>query len=196
MTILDGLRQATHTAHLALETQLGLPQRLTSCDDYIRILARFYGIYMPLETSMRTQPAWPLVGEALAPRLKTALLAKDLQVYGMGLELIARCDALPDVSNEARLLGCAYVLEGATLGGQIILRGLGRLGVDAERGGSFFGSYGRQVGPMWKQFRAVLSERLVRDEQQHDAIAAAQETFLCFAAWFAQCEEVHDHSAA
>jgi heme oxygenase len=45
---------------------------------------------------------------------------------------------LPDIEDWPRMLGCLYVLEGATLGGQIISRHLQRtLHIDAINGAAF-----------------------------------------------------------
>lgn len=91
------------------------------------------------------------------------------------------CPGFPLLDTIPRALGCAYVLEGATLGGAVILRHLGRtLGVTRERGGAFFGSYGSASGPMWKEFCGALA---ACDEPAEPAVAAARETFATLDGW-------------
>jgi heme oxygenase len=76
-----------------------------------------------------------------------------------------------------------YVTEGATLGGQIISRHLEQtLGLSARRGAAFFGSYGLQVGAMWRTFCAILQTQTPVD-QEDAAIAAARQTFIAIHQW-------------
>ena len=56
-------------------------------------------------------------------------------------------------------IGCLYVLEGSTLGGQFILRALQeRLGLSPDREARFFASYGKHVGSMWKSFGSFAEQ--------------------------------------
>jgi heme oxygenase len=62
------------------------------------------------------------------------------------------------VPTLAHALGLLYVLEGATLGGQLLRRRLGpALGLTEERGLAFFTAYGAEVGPMWRAFADALA---------------------------------------
>ena len=81
-----------------------------------------------------------------------------------------------------------YVLEGATLGGQVICRQLGpRLNLSADAGLSFYASYGELVGPRWKTFCALLTERAEGDPDPEAftaaAALAAQQMFRAFGRW-------------
>lgn len=55
-----------------------------------------------------------------------------------------------------------YVLEGSTLGGHVILRGLAARGV-TDAGLAFLDPYGAETGARWRGFLAVLA-REVRDD--------------------------------
>jgi heme oxygenase len=79
------------------------------------------------------------------------------------------------------------VLEGATLGGQIIDRHLRQsLGIEPATGGAFFHGYGAQVGPMWNRFREVVTDFATSDERQRAIVQSAQATFRSFDDWLAQ----------
>jgi heme oxygenase len=93
---------------------------------------------------------------------------------------------LPDISSAATGFGCLYVLEGATLGSQIIKRLLlQHLAISSENGGAFFNAYGDRVGDMWQVFRETVSQFSVAHPQTDDAIIkSAQETFVKLDAWF------------
>jgi heme oxygenase len=81
-------------------------------------------------------------------------------------------------------LGTAYVLEGATLGGQIITRHLQQeLGIQPECGGAFFHSYGASVAPMWREFVEVLNTYPATEDEQVALVASACETFSSLEAW-------------
>jgi heme oxygenase len=88
----------------------------------------------------------------------------------------------------ADALGCLYVLEGATLGGQLIGRQVQRqLGLRSEHGCAFFAGYGAdQTGPMWKAFsEAVDAYGSAQPAAQGAIVAAACDTFLRFEHWIA-----------
>ena len=77
-----------------------------------------------------------------------------------------------------------YVLEGATLGGQIISRHLQtQLGINEKSGCAFFGSYGQEVGPLWKSFIAVLSKYPKTQAQNEKIVQSACRTFQSFQDW-------------
>ena len=108
---------------------------------YRRLLARFYGFYTPAETSLcgvtNLQSAltdWP-------KRRKIEWLVKDLSALGFTGQQVADlplCSHLPALPGTAEALGCLYVLEGSTLGGQIIGRHLrATLQLEPDNGASF-----------------------------------------------------------
>ncbi len=120
-------------------------------------------------------------------RRKTPRLASDLMALGAAPDTLAalpHCRELPDVASSARLLGCLYVIEGATLGGQIITRHLQtHLGLTPVCGASFFHGYGEQTGSHWKAFGARVRDFVQRSGGAGEVIAAANQTFVTFEAW-------------
>ena len=84
--------------------------------------------------------------------------------------------------------GCMYVLEGATLGGQIIRRLLKeKLSITSANGGAFFSAYGDRVRVMWNEFREALSQFAISHPDESEAIvASASETFAKFDHWLRQ----------
>jgi heme oxygenase len=88
------------------------------------------------------------------------------------------CGDLPDVSHVSSAFGCLYVIEGSTLGGQIISRHLrARLNVTPQAGGLFFHGYGEETGAMWKAFCSTLGAHALTLENQDPIIDAALATF-------------------
>ena len=74
------------------------------------------------------------------------LLKRDLEKLSgedFEINLLEICRDLPLVETFAQTLGCPYVLEGATLGGQVVGRHLREnLNLSPENGAAFFNSYG------------------------------------------------------
>lgn len=187
--MLPRLKAATASAHARLERSVGVFERAATPERYVGLLARFYGIYAPLEACLAATADWPALGYDFAARCKTPLLERDLLALPGAegrLPRLPRCGALPDVSTLPRALGCLYVVEGSTLGGQVIARELlRRHGISPERGAAFFTSYAAAVGPRWRAFKGWTETlaRAMSDNEQAAMIAAATETFDRFSCW-------------
>jgi heme oxygenase len=184
--ILKRLKLATSACHAALEDQLPLMRSDLSREEYRQFVGRFFGFYAPLETLLMASNHWQLLAFDYAARQKTPRLVQDLVAMGASAAELAatpRCTNLPALTTPAQLLGCLYVIEGATLGGRIITRQLQtQLGLSPESGGAFFDGYGAQTGPHWKAFCTMLTNNA--DESRHGAIvASANRTFETLTHW-------------
>ena len=182
--LLTRLRTETHAEHTALDNALDLTGHALTIDRYRRTLERFYGYYRPLEASLDTVSGWAERGLDLAERRKTPLLAADLLALGVGPELPRSCDDVPRIDSLAAAFGIVYVIEGASLGGQLISRHIRQtLGVTLETGGLFFHGYGERTGVMWKGFRAAAVSFVTTPDEEALAIAAALQTFRTLRDW-------------
>jgi len=185
MGILERVRYETRHLHKTLENELPIMRADLQLSDYRRLLARFYGFYVPVEDALAgvldlefVLPDWP-------QRRKIDSLMKDLRALGFTPQEIAElplCVQLPAIPGVEEALGCLYVLEGSTLGGQIIGRHLqATLHIGLDNGASFFRSYGDRVGTMWKTFQEAL---LSRESEDHERmINAAIQTFESIHRW-------------
>ncbi|OWK38693.1 biliverdin-producing heme oxygenase [Fimbriiglobus ruber] len=183
--ILARLKQETQPQHEAVERRLGLFDHPPTRDSYRTLLRRFYGFHEPVEARIGGLADWSQLGFDFDRRRKAALLEQDLQALGdtrATLDALPRCPDLPDLSSVPRALGCLYVLEGSTLGGQYITRHLGKL-----PGGpfptAFFASYGDEVGAMWKAFGAFLTAYSQARADDDVIVASARDTFAALGAW-------------
>ena len=156
------LRQWTKDLHEATEAVIDLQASLVSPEMYAALLARFYGIHQPSESQLSRVSELNELGLNVPSRRKTPWIERDLQSLGWSDDAIGRVPTstdLPCLSNAAEALGAMYVLEGSTLGGQIIRREVEkRLGFTPHRGGAFFAGYG-DPGTREKrtQFTAALT---------------------------------------
>ncbi len=199
--LLPALREGTRDLHERIERRMDLAAHLASRDGYQTLLQRFYGFYTPLEAKLASREcaaAWTILGVSYLSRRKACLLGADLKALGSATDLsdLPQCPAslLPIPSSAAELIGCAYVMEGATLGGQVIGRILERtLGLrPGEPGAQFFYGYGPRTGAMWQQFRSAAEEFAAGEEAAYPgtgahvtqmAVAAARRTFAGMEAW-------------
>jgi heme oxygenase len=70
-------------------------------------------------------------------------------------------------------LGCMYVLEGSTLGSQILSRSFKeRFGIADHNGGAFFYGYGELTVSMWRRFGTELEKWFQEHESSGDEVVA------------------------
>ncbi|TRZ98546.1 MAG: hypothetical protein D4R84_03495 [Rhodocyclaceae bacterium] len=193
------LRTRTHAAHERLNqhplleglTQPGYPLR-----SYWLVLSACYHFYCAMESLIESASEQSKTGFDYVPRRKLGWLHQDLiDSFHIDPE-----DAFwrPTrefqpirIEDQADLVGALYVIEGATLGGQVISRHIqaGQLGVSAEHGGRFFHGYGEQTASRWNEFLSVAEQACPDAAQREKAARAAL-------AVFAEAEAVlNDYSA-
>ena len=193
--ILQKLKQQTRSYHEAIERDMHIADRIQSIEEYRVLLQKFWGFYDPIETLLAAMNEWNVLHFDFEQRRKAPLLLDDLQILG-GFDRrnqeLPRCTGIPQINTVVQALGCMYVLEGATLGGQIITRQIhGTLGFDEKHGCSFYSSYGHNVGPMWKAFGSFLDGYVASlpDDVENVLIESASETFLRLGKWILQGEQ-------
>lgn len=187
VSILERLKSGTRARHVALESRTVLLNKDLSLSNYSQCLQRFFGYYAPLEKRLLESPAWHEVGFVYENRYKTPQIEQDLLALGLtqnALKTIPQCNTLPELITTAQLFGCLYVLEGATLGGQIISKHLNAsLGLTPDFGCSFFAGYGKQTGSQWKAFGASLTAFATQASSDDEIIASANNTFQTLDCW-------------
>ena len=186
MSAIASMRAATWPSHQRLEKALDMGERLSNVDSYREYLERMWGFCAGLEQQLEPE----LVRHALpdyVSRRKLPLLGTDLTALGAdprSLTRLARCRALPACPDLAAAFGCAYVLEGATLGGRTMLPLIHkRLGLTPQHGAAFFASYGENVSAMWRVFGAAFDRWCSAPQREASAAAAALATFEALNAW-------------
>lgn len=187
--ILARLKAETAVWHDALERRVDIDGRLGSVPAYRSLLGRFLGFYEPVEALLRSVEGERGLPILLDGRWKTGRLISDLRALGSSADAITalpRCADLPSLITAAQAFGCLYVLEGATLGGQLISRHVRRrFGLGPAGGVAFFAGYGDRVGPMWRAFGAVLTDFSTRHACDDEIVRAAIDTFAAFEHWIA-----------
>lgn len=184
--LLEALRTGTGLLHVALEKRLPFFCASLDADWYRRLLEAYYGFYAPMESTLYNSGLIP-DGFDCVLRAKTPTLVCDLHALGLdapAINALPRCTHLPDLDTAAACLGVLYVLEGATLGGQVLRREMAlRLDVGADNGGAFLNVYGAETGRRWKDFLDYLGRLPLDALAKQHAVNAARSTFSGFEQW-------------
>jgi heme oxygenase len=178
--ILQALRLETRPAHDALE-QNAFSQHLTAGTiteaATAHFLAKMYGFLAPYEARLKAQnlgPEWET-----ATRQRAHLILQDLQQPAAALPI---CPDMPPLATWPQLLGTMYVVEGSTLGGQVISRQLAKANIPLR---SYFSGYGERTGSLWKAFCQLLNQEAT-PENQAELVQSASLTFQKLDAWLNQ----------
>jgi heme oxygenase (biliverdin-IX-beta and delta-forming) len=186
MSAISALRTATWSSHQRLEKRINFKARLATVGAYRQHLQGMWGFHAALEPRMASGG----LREHLADqevRRKLPLLERDLEALGADPDFastLPRCRSLPHCEDPASAFGCAYVLEGATLGGRSLLPLVeSRLGLTAETGAAYLASYGDAVEERWRAFGEALNNYC--SSERHIALAsvAAAATFSSLEVW-------------
>jgi len=158
-----------------VEAAADLPALERSTAAYARFLTVLHTVYAPLEQRLAAFAGWADVGLRLEPRRKAPLLAADLAALPStpptrttGLQL-----PLPESFGES--LGALYVLEGSTLGGQVIARRLAAAPRPLPT--RFVQAYGPRTGAMWRAFLDALHRHEARGGDGDEVVRGAAGVF-------------------
>src|SRR4029079_5048564 len=117
------LRHETAGLHRHLDHQLALLDPGLSIARYREVLQVFLGFYAPIEAGLAPLASSRGASLGFPLRARTELIERDLLALGASRRQVAelpRCSDLPRLLCLEDLAGCLYVLEGASLGGQVI----------------------------------------------------------------------------
>ncbi|NML63391.1 biliverdin-producing heme oxygenase [Massilia sp. RP-1-19] len=182
------LREETRLEHKSVEAACGLPGAVRHLSDYSSCLLDFYGIFSPIERHIATFTECSYLGLSMQKRARVPYLQQDLRLLNVDPDSWreAPAQALPALPQFAFALGALYVLEGSTLGGQIIMSALqAQLRIPVDIPGGFFAGRGEQTGPLWNEFRDALDVYGQQyPEASADVIVGAKRTFDAIGNWF------------
>lgn len=179
------LRQATQDEHAATEATVPLMQPALDRAQYVQVLRGFYRIVRAWDVWAQ-QHAPADLQALLADRRQSSLLAADLRALGAHeppseeyvLHEAMAHTAVPGHPRSV-FLGRMYVMEGSTLGGQLLARHVeAQLGLTPGEGNSYFRGYGEHTGERWREFRAIL--QALPDSETDTVIASAKNMFQLF----------------
>lgn len=175
------LRTATDPMHKGLEAnsiskKLMSPEvNLTDYAFYLRCMGEVVKTF-----DEKILPAVSGVITDSEQRKKYADIQHDLAfLYANGAEKIETKPFNGFTGNPslAYALGYAYVIEGSTLGGRVILKQVGPALKLETSGTRFFTGYGADTGKYWKGFLQPFCMHVLRNDLQQEAIQGAIDGF-------------------
>ncbi len=180
-SILAQLKSRTAHQHQATEATVDLMREDFSLEDYRNLLVKFYAFYQPFEDKMREALKHNPIDFNHDERLNTPKILADLRSLGMSeieISQIEPTDDLPALDSKENIFGSLYVIEGSTLGGQVISRHLKqKFDLDETNGAAFFSGYGKDTGKMWNGYRESITNFAEGDANSEEIIVGANETF-------------------
>ena len=183
MTLSERLRSETRDLHDRIEASVRIGGEGFTKADYVAFLAATYGFIAPCEAALRCLEL-PAVITDLDARFKEARLVDDLAACGVSAASVPRCTELPPLQTTADALGYLYVLEGSSLGSQILVRQVRDVLGDSVPL-AYLTGYGSRTGTMWQSFKRALEEQgSAAPAEQDRVIASARATFESLTTWY------------
>ncbi len=178
---IQNLRAATADSHKQLESNnlsLALLSDNVTTGIYCNYLIQLYPFINGFEKIIYPQLPYHFLN--LSERKKAHLMHEDLNIYNITNE---NCKILkesflketyPDIYCSA---GGLYVLEGSTLGGQMIVKHLQKKLAPSFIKSAYFSAYQHKTGSMWKEFLQQLISLPKSDIEEQQIITGATKTF-------------------
>lgn len=186
-SICQKIQHYTKAQHQDLEAHLKLMDSGVTLNCYQEYLKNLYGFYMPIEQYFTIKFAKNCEINALHIQ-KSEWLAADLLAFNIQLDNLPICQLLPEIQHWSQVLGIAYVLEGATLGGRVILKHLRKNLPELDKiECNYLMSYGIELNQHWQHFKSQLALYCLSHPAEETLIVnSAIDTFKCLSDWLAQ----------
>lgn len=179
------LRTETQDLHEGVEKAVGFGH-LSDPQSYRRLLERFYGFYQSFEKQLlqASQPE-TLRQFYSAERHRTSWLRQDLQNLGASEHELANLPTLqvPPPPNPEAWWGAIYVIEGSSLGGQVLTQKC-RSFLPQIAEFHFFNSYGARTGQRWQETVRWIETWPTQGLSEDSVVAGARWTFELMRDWF------------
>lgn len=185
--VLVALREATRDSHKSVERLTPFFRPDFDQPAYLRWLDLMYGFYRHIDAAVDHSAFCAATGWQYEPRC--GLIERDISLLANRSphapsdpgSVLAGLRGLTQVSEIAGLL---YVVEGSALGGEILLKVLGRsAGVSAASGASFFAPHGSHPQLRWADYVQLLGHLGSTPEFEQDAVRGAVTTFTVLQSW-------------
>lgn len=168
------LKRETATAHGTLETFIAAANYFSTLPGYVTFLRASLAFHAEAEQALHDSGAAEIIPDW--PRRHRAHLARhDLEWLGHSATAGDSC--LTKCPTPEWVLGTAYVVEGSTLGGAVLLKSVAHLGLGPDRGAAFLSGYGPDRGNMWQAFLRILAQWERQDIDQSEVVRAARAAF-------------------
>jgi heme oxygenase (biliverdin-IX-beta and delta-forming) len=176
--ILERLRAETRDLHRQTERLVPLMRPGVTVEDYRWFVQKMWGFHAALEPDLRR-----VLPAASWGCDKASLLADDARALVDGPTL-QRPTQMPDLQTMDQALGALYVVEGATLGSQVIDQHLSRRLPDVmQKASRYLRCYGSQTRSAWARVCAALGAHAEGGGSPAAMVQSARDTFTALQTW-------------
>jgi heme oxygenase len=192
LSIMAHLKIATQQQHLQTE-QVYSMKRLFADDytlaEYSQHLQKMYGYFSVIDPFILQILRSENLQHFSFNSFKQTWLKQDLYHLGLSendLAILPQISVPTYINTPSQALGVCYVLEGSSLGNQVIFKQLSQhfaeIAADKLR---FYQGHGQQTRSKWQQFGELLNHQFANAEpiEIQAAITAAQVTFDSLTTW-------------
>jgi heme oxygenase len=185
--MIDLLRAQTATHHHGLESHLHIQNRLLDAETRASLIGSYSIFYRKTEAALRPH-LWDMseldFSSRLHSRLTLSKICSRRHTYTWADPEFAA------IKTKAEALGTLYVLEGATLGGRVILKALRSQGVSTDQL-QFLDPYGNDASACWRTFLRILEREAAHSQlTMNECVLGATKAFA-FAAICLREESTH-----
>jgi heme oxygenase len=180
----DQLRHETRQEHHDLEKALDLFSAQFNVTDYGNLLVKFFVFHVAFDAYLAVKGLEGSSAEKfyLDGRSKKNWLAQDMDFMGIDnvvdIRKLSHDDFAILLPSTEHIWGAIYVIEGSTLGGEILARHFTKtLGLSPEAGLRFFTAYGSETKAKWNEMIRQLESMAKQDERHANIIVGAKRTF-------------------
>jgi len=169
------LRAKTAEVHEALDS--GMQHAFGRLDQYVAFLRASYRVLSSLDAALSRIFKRPISE-------RSAQVAADLQALGQS----PSAEPAPltwTPADQAEAMGCAYVIEGSSLGGLVVAKIVERQ-LGAEAATTYLRGHGARTRDLWRSFLSELDAwgANARPEERERAIQGATTTFATYIGCF------------
>ncbi|HTU62077.1 MAG TPA: biliverdin-producing heme oxygenase [Polyangiales bacterium] len=175
MPLSQELRAKTAEVHEALDS--GMQHAFGRLDQYVAFLRASYRVLSSLDAALSRIFKRPISE-------RSAQVAADLQALGQS----PSAEPAPltwTPADQAEAMGCAYVIEGSSLGGLVVAKIVERQ-LGAEAATTYLRGHGARTRDLWRSFLSELDAwgANARPEERERAIQGATTTFATYIGCF------------
>jgi len=169
------LKAATRDSHGALDKRIMAGDIFASRDLFAKFLRVQYRFHRDIDALYGNSALDALLPD-LDERRRLPLIARDLADLEQTLPLPPSTRLDGDLPLPAAL-GWLYVAEGSNLGGTILFKLAGKLGLGADFGASHLAAHPDGAARHWREFTAALDGVALTQAQEQQVIDAADAAF-------------------
>lgn len=182
------LRAETAGHHARAEEAMPSIAELATSEGYAEAIRLMHGFHALWEPAIWSAPGVAHLGLDPHLRRKLPLLERDLNALRLQ-PLEVDPAAAPRLDLETSI-GSLYVLEGATLGGRVILKQLRKhRSLDASNGAAYYTGYAERTGEHWQDFGGIVDRHTRSAVARSRVVEGARKCFSAFHAWIVEHRE-------